>query len=52
MASQCCDFIADVNGSGVTRSFLETEFNQIKCFHLKANIDLVTMKGKVVHVFK
>lgn len=26
--------------------FLETEFNQIKCFHLKANTDLVTMKGK------
>lgn len=46
MASQCCDFIANVKGSGVAHSFLETEFNQIKRFHLKANIDLVTMKGK------
>lgn len=46
MASQCCDFIANVTGSGIAHSFLETEFNQIKCFHLKANIDLVTMKGK------
>lgn len=46
MASQCCDFIANVKSSGVAHSFLETEFNQIKCFHLKANINLVTMKGK------
>jgi len=46
VASPCCDFIANVKGSGVARSFLETEFNQIKCFHLKANIDLVTMKRK------
>lgn len=46
VASQCCDFIANVKGSGVAHSFLETEFNQIKCFHLKANIDLVPMKRK------
>lgn len=46
VASPCRDFIANVQGSGVAHSFLETEFNQIKCFHLKANIDLVTVKGK------
>lgn len=44
VASQCCDFIANVKGSGVAHSFLETELKQIKCFHLKANIDLVAMK--------
>lgn len=46
VASPCRDSIANVQGSGVAHSFLETEFNQIKCFHLKANLDLVPVKGK------